>query len=251
MKKIIIFFALILSFINCSDTETYNPPVLTTVDITDLSYNSVTSGGIITDDGGSEIIAKGICWSTTATPTINNNHTDEGTGLEPFTSNLTDLDENTTYYIRAFATNEYGTSYGNELSFTTLINVTAPCSPPANSIIYNSQNHTYHTVEASTNGLYGEYGLYGYGTISDLRIEFSQAPSTGIYTTLVATSHIGNEECVVSGTFSNFHYVASASQSVYVIKNGEGLYIMTFCDLNFISGSTSYTFNSDGNLKTE
>ena len=64
--------------------------------------------------------AKGLCFSTTINPTINNNHTSDGTGSGSFSSTLTGLTLNTTYYVRAYATNISGTSYGNQVSFTTV-----------------------------------------------------------------------------------------------------------------------------------
>lgn len=251
MKRILFLLILTLFLVSCSETENSNTPTITTVDISNISHDSATSGGIITNNGGSPIILNGICWDTSSLPSISSNHTNGDVSIDTFTSNLTNLDDNTTYYVRAFATNSIGTAYGNELSFTTKPNTSPPCTPPLNSIIYNSQNHTYNSVVRSNNGLYGNYGLFGSGNQSDLRIEFSEAPVSGVYTTLGATSFIGNNECVVSGTFSNNHYVGHQSQSVYVLKNGDGLYSMTFCNLNFSSGSSNYSFSSDGNLKTD
>jgi hypothetical protein len=99
-------------------------PVLTTAGISEISYTIATSGGNITSDGGAAIISKGVCWSTSAKPTIDGNKTIE-TGSGSFISKITGLTQNTHYYLRAYATNSVGTSYGNELSFTT-IPVSAP-----------------------------------------------------------------------------------------------------------------------------
>ena len=64
--------------------------------------------------------ARGFCWSLSHNPTLNDNHTTEGSGLGNFTSIVHGLSANTTYYVRAYATNSEGTSYGNEVDFTTL-----------------------------------------------------------------------------------------------------------------------------------
>lgn len=81
-----------------------------------------TSGGNITDDGGANLIAKGVCWSTSENPTINlNTKTNNGTSTGVFTSFITGLAESTTYYVRSYATNSIGTTYGNEMSFTTKV----------------------------------------------------------------------------------------------------------------------------------
>ena len=98
-------------------------PTVTTKDVTNITTNSAICGGNVTDDGNGTVTARGICWSETHNPTINNIYSEEtnnGTGTGSFTSQLTNLKENTTYYVRAYATNEKGTNYGEEKSFTTL-----------------------------------------------------------------------------------------------------------------------------------
>jgi len=94
-------------------------PGLTTVQLSSITANSATSGGIVLNDGGNTISAYGVCWATTSTPTIANNFTTNGSGIGSFTSNLTGLTTGTIYYVRAYATTTNGTAYGNELSFTT------------------------------------------------------------------------------------------------------------------------------------
>ena len=95
-------------------------PVLTTTDVTEITPSSAVSGGNITNDGGMEVTARGVCWSTSKAPTIENHKTIDGENTGSFISQITDLDANTTYYVRAYATNVLGTSYGKEISFTTL-----------------------------------------------------------------------------------------------------------------------------------
>ena len=94
-------------------------PSVVTIPITTITANSAVSGGAISDNGGDEIIEKGICWSTTEQPTIDDAHTSDGSGNGAFVSNMTELSPNTVYYVRAYATNSDGVGYGNELSFTT------------------------------------------------------------------------------------------------------------------------------------
>ncbi len=95
-------------------------PKVTTNDVTDITINSAKCGGNVTSDGGANVTARGVCWSTSQNPTINDNKTSDGSGTGSFTSNLINLNANTTYYVRAYATNEKGTSYGEEKSFTTI-----------------------------------------------------------------------------------------------------------------------------------
>jgi uncharacterized protein (TIGR02145 family) len=96
------------------------PPSITTSSISNITANSAITGGNITNDGGSTVTAKGVCWSTSQNPTITGNHTTDGNGPGSFTSSLTGLSFNTIYYVKAYATNNSGTAYGNEISFTTL-----------------------------------------------------------------------------------------------------------------------------------
>lgn len=93
--------------------------VLATKTITEISYTTAISGGEISNNGGGEITAKGVCWSTSENPTVENSKTTDGAGSESFNSNLTGLTAGTTYYVRAYATNVKGTTYGNQQTFTT------------------------------------------------------------------------------------------------------------------------------------
>lgn len=101
-------------------TNEYSLPFVTTADIVNITATSAVSGGEVTDDGGLEITARGVCWSTLHNPTISNQHTSDGSGSGAFTSNLTELTQNVKYYVRAYATNSKGTSYGDEKEFTTI-----------------------------------------------------------------------------------------------------------------------------------
>ena len=102
-------------------TEAYELPVLTTSAISAITQTTATSGGDITSDGGTVVTARGVCWSTTENPEIDDNITTDGNGTGSFTSALSDLAAGTIYYVRAYATNSVGTSYGDQVSFTTSI----------------------------------------------------------------------------------------------------------------------------------
>ena len=93
---------------------------VTTTTPSAISSISAMSGGNVTADGGAPVTARGVCWRTSEDPTTRDNHTTDGTGTGAFTSILTDLDRNETYYVRAYATNSAGTSYGSNKSFSTL-----------------------------------------------------------------------------------------------------------------------------------
>ena len=101
-------------------------PTLTTSQVTNITQTTATGGGNVTSAGGGTVTVRGVCWSTSHNPTTSSSHTTDGSGTGSFTSSLTNLTPNTTYYVRAYATNSAGTAYGSEVSFTTLQNVTLP-----------------------------------------------------------------------------------------------------------------------------
>lgn len=116
-------------------------PVVSTTSITGITETAAQGGGNITSDSGNEITARGVCWSTNPNPTTSDNHTTDGCGTGDFSSNLTGLAPDSTYYVRAYATNSMGTAYGNQVTFTTL---TFICG---NSTIADYDNNIYQTVQ--------------------------------------------------------------------------------------------------------
>ena len=95
-------------------------PVVETSDVTDITGMSAVCGGKIVDDGGSEIIEKGVVWSTDPDPTVNlSTKTNDAGKEDSFQSDITDLLPGSTYYVRAYATNTVGTSYGETREFQT------------------------------------------------------------------------------------------------------------------------------------
>lgn len=95
-------------------------PTLTTTTVSNITNTGAGSGGNITSEGGSAVSARGTVWSISNSPTIVlMTKTSDGTGTGSFTSSLSGLTQGTLYYVRAYATNNSGTSYGNEQSFTT------------------------------------------------------------------------------------------------------------------------------------
>lgn len=96
-------------------------PILTTSSISSIKYTTAVSGGTVTDDGGSQITERGICWSMSANPTLlNGTIIPGGSGTGTFTSNITGLEADKTYHVRAFAINQVDTAYGEDIAFTTL-----------------------------------------------------------------------------------------------------------------------------------
>ena len=94
-------------------------PTVTTADITNILGDGATSGGNVTDDGGLDVVSRGVCWSTNHNPTMSDSHTTNGSGHGDFTSYIYGINTSTTYYVRAYATTVAGTGYGEELYFNT------------------------------------------------------------------------------------------------------------------------------------
>ena len=96
-------------------------PIFVTTTVTAIDVTAASSGGNITSDGGSIKTYRGVVWSTASNPTVTlDTKTKDGTGMGSFSSSLKGLTANTTYYLRAYATNGVGTVYGSEVSFVTL-----------------------------------------------------------------------------------------------------------------------------------
>ena len=126
-------------------------PTVHTAAVSDITGMSATCGGNVTDDGGGIIIARGVCWNTSPNPTVSASHTTNGSGTGSFISNLTGLTSNTTYYVRAYATNSLGTAYGEQRNFTTTSSGGGEILPcPDATTVTDYDNNTYNTLQIGT-----------------------------------------------------------------------------------------------------
>lgn len=97
------------------------PATLSTTAITELTPTSANTGGTVAADGGSAVTARGVVWAKAPNPTTSiTTKTADGAGTGAFASAITSLVPGTTYFVRAYATNGASTSYGEEISFTTV-----------------------------------------------------------------------------------------------------------------------------------
>lgn len=106
--------------VRCVKDETLNLPTVSTGTVSAISDSTALSGGNITNDGGAQVTARGVCWSTSTYPSITTSKTTDVSGTGVFTSTLSGLTADSTYYVRAYATNSVGTAYGEQISFKTL-----------------------------------------------------------------------------------------------------------------------------------
>ena len=111
------FIAGMLLLSSCAEDPTL--PVLSTGAVSEITVNSAVVAGSVTGDGGAEVTARGVCWSTAAGPELDDDFKASGTGTGVFTCSLTGLDPNTEYHVRAYAENSVGIAYGNEITFNT------------------------------------------------------------------------------------------------------------------------------------
>jgi len=130
--------------------------IINTLPITDISTNSAVSGGEILSDGNASILSRGVCWNTNSNPTIDDSYVNNNSDNTSYQCLIDGLLANTEYYIRAFATNEFGTYYGNELTFSTN---PLDTTPPIITLLGSNPQEIY---------LGGSYSEHGATAIDDI-----------------------------------------------------------------------------------
>ena len=177
-------------------------PTISTSTISNIGYTSATCGGTISAGGNATVTARGVCWSTNSNPNVAlNTKTVDGTGMGSFTSSITGLTENTTYYVRSYATNAIGTAYGNEVVFTSLsLSVPTISTSTISNIGYTS----------ATCG--GTIGADGNATITARGVCWSTSsnPTIALSTKTVDGTGIGSFTSSITGLTENtIYYVRS------------------------------------------
>lgn len=140
MKRFTVLLTIIclaMAVTSCKDPIDTTVSV-TTAAVTEITETSALSGGEVTTDGGSPISAYGICWSTKTTPTISDAKTKDGSGLGTFISSISALTPGVTYYVRAYASNANGTTYGDAVSFTTISAIPTLTTSPMSDVTYET-----------------------------------------------------------------------------------------------------------------
>jgi len=209
-------------------------PTLTTTAITDIGATRATSGGNILSDGGSAVIARGVCWSINQSPTISDNKSTNDTGTGSFISSLTGLTPSTTYYVRAYATNSVGTGYGSTVSFKTVETVT------------DIDGNVYHIVTIGTQDWLAEnlkttkyHNGNLIGTTTPATLDISNA--TTYPTPKYQWAYAGNESNVATYGRLYTWYAATDSRNVcptgwHVPTEGEWTTLTTFLGGESVAG---------------
>ncbi len=222
------------------------PATLTTTAASNITINSATVGSNITSDGGAEITARGVCYSTKENPTIEDTKVSSGSGVGEFSCELTGLTFNTTYYVRAYATNSQGTAYGNQITFKTL--TTTP------TVVTNAASNVTATSATVGGNVTNDGGAtitargICYGTKANPTIDDNKVNSTGT---------IGIYTCTLSGLSVATKYYArayatNANGTVY----GEDVTFTTLASMGTLTTTTAsnITINSatvGGNITSD
>ncbi len=228
-----------------------DPPSVTTSEVSQITQTGAVSGGNVSNNGGAEVNARGVCWGTSQNPVLGSNTTTNGTGNGSFISNITGLTPNTLYYVKAYASNSEGTAYGNQLSFTTLPDLPVAAFTASSTTITAGQSVQF--TDQSTNNPASWSWNFGDGNTST-----SQSPShlysaPGTYTvTLTVTNNAGSD----TETKTNYIKVnpvvvtpvAAFTASATIITAGQSIQFTdqsannpTSWSWNFGDGSTSTT----------
>jgi hypothetical protein len=192
-------------------------PYIQTASISSVQYYSAVGGGDVTYDGGLTVSARGVCWNTSGDPTISDNITSDGDGTGSYTSDITGLTPNTTYYVKAYATNSLGTAYGYMEEFTT------PAIPPT----VTTGAITNRTSSSATAG--GEVTDSGSNPVTDRGVCYATNSNPDFYNSRV-TSGSGSGQFSVNITGldpSTIYYARAYAATVADTSYGENIMFET------------------------
>mgnify|MGYP006076220239 FL=1 len=211
----------------CYGVPTWGPclaQVITSL-IVNITGNEATSGGNVTNDGGSSVIARGVCWGINPSPDLTDNFTSDGSGTGTFNSNMLGLTSFTTYYVRAYATNSGGTTYGNELTFVSGADIPVVTTLNVNSIYFDS---CAIDAEVLSNG--GE-------TVTERGVCYSTSPNPTISNNIVLNgSGLGPYSCNLTGlTGATLYYVRAYATNSTGTAYGNELTFTTYNTPNSVS----------------
>ncbi len=231
MKKAIGFtlFILIVYFFYSCKKDSPVIPTLTTSGISGITANSAVSGGNIKSDGGDQVVSEGICWNTSGDPVTDDNKISTNGSSTLFTGTMTGLDPNTTYYVRAWATNGVGTGYGQSVTFKTegdnpvitVLNVTglSTVSATINMKVNPGYLATTYRILWGTGTDYGntfvpqENNFEGGSDVSISSELTGLAPGTTYHYRIEATNELGSTQSV-DNTFRTLGDIPSVTNPV-------------------------------------
>ena len=228
---------------NYGDIFLYNKndgatPTISTSAVRDITSNVAVCGGNITSDGGSEVVQRGLCWNTTENPQVSDYKVLCGNGTGEYTGTMTGLSSNTRYYVRAYATNAIGTSYGEQREFTTA-NGSGTTQPTVSTNPIS--NITLNSAECG-----GNVTSDGGATVTERGICWAQAnvtnrPTLSNNSVRANVGGTGSFTCTMSGLSSNTSYFVRAyAKNSVGISYGDSISFTTLSG----GGRTTPTVNT-------
>jgi photosystem II stability/assembly factor-like uncharacterized protein len=209
---------------------------LTTDSVKNIAAFTAKCGGNVTSEGTSLISAVGVCWSTSPKPTLLNPKTNDGAGVGSFTSTLTNLSSNTTYYVRAYASNGNGTEYGNEFSFKT-----APSWQQMNQTAYQFTSSVFFQMKGNL--------IFALGSGNSLRISNDGGVSFSNLTSLnqqINNFVIVGNDIFVSAIFNTGFYKSSDNGTTWTLFN-TGLPNLGNYPI-YTNGTDLFSYNSSNSI---
>lgn len=204
------------------------PTLAATTTVSAITSSTATSGGSVTSTGGAALTAVGVCWSTSTNPTTANSFTNNGTTAS-FSSDMTGLAASTTYYVRAYATNSVGTSYGSELSFTTAAAVQAALTNQAsfswsvNQIAGNMPNYYLQATNLTLSQLPTSWTIQwtyrmdqSASSADGMHWFFRNSSTTGKYSTQM---HVYQQNGYLQFWYNGNSYTFNAAYQDYLMTN--------------------------------
>ncbi len=222
---------------------------ITTITVSAITSTSAKSGGEITNDGGTSITERGICYNTSAAPTILNNKVVNGSGTGSFAADMTGLIAATTYYLRAYAKNSTGIAYGNEVTFKTTSTIATITTITVSAI----------TSTSATSG--GNITKDGGAPITERGICYSTSanPTTANNKT-ISGSGIGNfmanmTSLAMGTTYYVRAYATNSAGTAYgnevSFKTSSLATIITLASPDFVTIDGTFVIQSGGNITSD
>ena len=216
-------------------TSAVAAPSVTTSAVTNITRFTATAGGTVTNEGGAPVTERGICWSTSSSPTISDNHVSGGTGTGNFTCNMTGLNAGTYYYVRAYATNSQGTSYGSQTTFTTV-------APPTGTI------NGLFSVSATQQVFFSRGNLQYQASTYTWRFAGNQYDYRGSYNSNISSTYSGWIDLFGWGT-SGYNHGAVCYQPWSTSQTDSDYYAygISACDLHEYTGKADWGYSPISN----
>jgi hypothetical protein len=195
-----------------------------------------TCGGHLFLEGGSELREMGVCWSTHPHPTIADDHAPSGYLGGNFEIAVGNLRPGTTYHVRAYATNDLGTGYGEDLEFTTSPPLPTPtCVADTNTVNYDGSWTSFRSVSGIMSEDIGSFRskIWASSAFSELEMHFTRPPKPGLYETRSSDNamDLDSTQVVVEALFSGQIRSARDGGTVKIDRLPDGRTVAAFCDL--------------------